>query len=454
MKKTLVLLGIFAVLFAFAYFYEYKGGLSRQQARELESSLLLIDDKEIESVSLIRAGQDTLMYVREDEDSWQIVSPVATSAENLTIQANLNAFTDARIKRRWTAARVKLYDFGLNPPEAMVIVKTRNGTEKRLMVGNQTAARGDIFVSLQEGDSQGDSAEILVTGNNVWVQATKSLFDLRDKKIAHFDEDQVNKVALNSEKANIILERSGGKWIMKSPSGVPVDDSRVTGFLRNLKSYSATAFVRERWEDGEPFGFNRPTIHIKLTLGEERSTKEIVVGKFDDEEEGYYAHESGRDPVFLIRESTHNTLAKEPFYFEERKLVSVEKEEVEEIRFSGAYRWTFVAEDTLGWYAHGDTSLKVDSSRMNRLFSSLRQVSLTEQVTYEPGDLVNYGFSSPFLEVVVVADNGEGTGFEIGDEFDDKRYIKRLDLPFVYSLPVSQVERITRWLEELKKDIS
>lgn len=64
MKKTVILLGIFLALLAFVYFYEYKGGLTREKAREEASSLLKMDEDDVESVTLIRAGGDTLAYVR------------------------------------------------------------------------------------------------------------------------------------------------------------------------------------------------------------------------------------------------------------------------------------------------------------------------------------------------------------------------------------------------------
>ncbi|MFQ6616107.1 MAG: DUF4340 domain-containing protein [Fidelibacterota bacterium] len=451
MKKTGILLGIFLALFAFVYFYEYRGGLEREKAREQESLFLRINDDDVESITLVQEGRDTLAYVRSgpDGNTWYIVSPVATSAEESSIRANVRTFADARTKRRWSVKRESLADFGLDPPEAEVLIKKKDGTEKHLLVGKETATRGDIFVALMDGEGDEDSVDVLVTTNTVRVQATKSLFDLRDKKIAHFDDTRVNKVELNWNGTDIVLEKPGGKWSMAAPRDLPLDESRIRGFLRSLKNYSARTFVSEEWEDGKPYGFDRPSVRIRLTLGEEQSTKEIVVGKLDEKEEGYYAHESGRTPVFVIRESTRNTLTKDPFYFEEKKLVGTEKEEIREIRFSGAYRWTLVREDTLGWYAHGDTTLKVDPSRINRLHSNLRSLRVTDLVTYEPGDLANYGLRIPFLEVVLTGTKGEEEGFEIGDGFNDNRYVKRRDYPYVYSLPVSQVERITRWLEEL-----
>jgi len=457
MKKTIILFILFLALAVFVYFYEYKGSQEREKVEELKASLLKIERDEIESVTLIRSEEDTITYIREEADNWRIVSPVKTEADKSAVSGNINAFINAKIKRRLETGSGRLKNFGLDPPVAEVVIKSRDSHIIHIHIGDETPIRGDLFVTIFSdlASQQRDSVEILVTAKNVYDQTQKSLFTLRDKKIAHFDDNQVRKMELISPEGEIILEKSSGEWIMAKPSGVPVDGSRVKTFLSSIKNYSVKEFVQEHFVDRKSYGFDEAVVKLILSLGEERAIKEIVIGDKKEDDESFYGYESGRSPLFLVRESTQGSLSKSPFYFQDKKIVKFEGNDITGIRFSGNYRMILTKEDTLGWYAYSDSSVKVEDSQMNRLFSRFRSLNARELVTYKPENLYDYGLSEgalqniPFLEVVLAKGELEVGGFTIGDTVKNDRYIKSQQFPFVYLISTSQVERLTEWLDEV-----
>lgn len=465
MKKTLLLLLFFVALVIFVY-YEYKGGLQREDALELASSLLKIEKEDIESVSLIRRGEvDTVVYTRAEDDNWRIISPITTQAENSATDGNISAFVNAQIKKRISIPSEKLKNFGLDPQTLEVIIKTRDNRSIHINIGDDAAVRGDLFVALAEGaDSLGsddfgssgtDTVEVFVTSTTIRGQVEKSLFDLRDKKIAHFDSDQVRKVELTSPEGMVVLEKSEVSWSMVQPRGVPVDDSRIRSFFSSVKNYTAKEFARERFDTPGEFGFENPTVKLSLALGQERATKEIVIGKKLEDEDSFYGYESGRSPVFVVREATKKSMSKAPFYFQDKKIVKFDENEITQIRFSGSHQLTLAREDTLEWYAHVDTTTRVDSTRMATLFTRFRALNARELVTYEPDNLSEYGLyeksssRAPFLEAVIANEREEIGGFVVGDTVETDRYIKNRTDPFVYRISSSQVKRLTDWLENL-----
>ncbi|MEE9167688.1 MAG: DUF4340 domain-containing protein [Candidatus Neomarinimicrobiota bacterium] len=464
MKKTLSLLFIFVTLAVFVYFYEYKGGQEREKADEIRASLLKLVEDDIESVTLSGGeDNDTITYLREDPDNWRIVSPVMTEAEISAVKGNISAFMNAKISRRLAVRKEKLQDFGLNPPAARVTIKTKENKSIELIVGDEAPTRGGLFVSVGEATlsaTQPDTVEVFVTGTNVLSQARKSLFDLRDKKIAHFDNDKVRKVELTSPEGGVTLEKSGDKWVMLLPVAARVDDSRVKSFLTSTTNYSAKEFVSERLEDRKTYGFDHPTVELILSLGDERSTKEIVIGDEGENDKEFYGYESGRSPVFLIREPTKKGLSKAPFYFQDKKIIRFREEEISRIRFSGSHQVTLTKEDTLGWYAYGDSTVEVEKSQIDGLFSRLRGLGAKEIVSYSPRDLATYGLSEkpyagvPHLEAVLADSAGDVAGFAVGDTVENDRYIKSRDYPFIYLISGSQVERLTDWLEEQTSTVS
>ena len=446
MKKILILASIAGVLGTFVYFYEIEGSKQREQDDQFEASLLKIKREDIQSVTLIQEEGEIIKYERIG-DGWEITEPVRTNVEESTVNGNYSAFANANIERRFDTTPEKLKNFGLEPAYAEVIIELIDGNKVELLIGDEAATRGDLFVAFR------DSNSVFITSNNLKTQADKTLFNLRDKKIAHYDKDEVNRIELVTEADTIIIEKSGEEWTMTSPA-LPVEVSRVNSYLNSLANYSAKEFVSEEFDDPSQYGFDKPEAKLTLSLGEEMATKELVVGKVveDGDDTDFYAYESGRSPVFVIRESNKNNIARDPFYFQDKKLAKYDEDALNEIRISGAYQITLAPQDTLGWFVSGDTTIKLEQSDMNRLFSAISSVTAAELVSEKSKNWSVYGLKNPFLEVVMTDTTGLSTGYSIGNSDEDNdRYAVSRASSRIYKVSLFSVERIVDWIEEIRE---
>ena len=445
MNKTLILATIAGALGAFVFFYEIEGGKKREEAEQYQSSLIKMDRDDIQSVTLIQEGGEIIRYQRAGE-SWEITEPIHTGVEESAINGNHSAFANAIIQRTFDTTLDKLKNFSLEPARVEVILESIEGRKVELLIGDEAPTRGDLFVSFR------DSNSVFITSDDVKSQAEKTLFDLRDKKIAHYEKDDVRRINIVSNNQTIVIEKSGDEWEMKRPD-LPVEESRVNSFLTSLTNYSAKAFTAESFSDEAEYGFNRPEVKVTLSLGEEMASKDITIGGVVDEESDdpeYHGYESGLPAVFIIRESTKNNLSRDPFYFQDKQLARFDKEALTEIRISGAYQIPLAPQDTLGWYVNADTSFKIEDSDLSRFISAIDGVNAAELVADTPDDKGNYGLKIPFLEVVVKDTLGVSTGFSIGDPDDDNdRYASSNGSERIYLVRLSQVERITGWIEEI-----
>tara|TARA_Y100000590_G_scaffold119712_2_gene136996 strand:+ start:20388 stop:21767 length:1380 start_codon:yes stop_codon:yes gene_type:complete len=444
-KKTLILAAIAGALGAFVFFYEIEGGKKREEAEHYQSSLIKMDKDDIQAVTLIQEGGEIIRYQRSGE-SWEITEPVRTGVEESAVNGNHSAFANAIIQRTLDTMPDKLKNFSLEPARVEVILESKEGKKVELLIGDEAPTRGDLFVSFR------DSNSVFITSSDLKTQAEKTLFDLRDKKIAHYEKDDVRRIELVSRNHIIVIEKTGDEWEMKTPD-LPVEESRVNSFLTSLTNYSAKAFTVESFSDESEYGFDKPEVKVNLSLGEEMASKEITIGRVVDEESDdaeYHGYESGLPAVFIIRESTKNNISRDPFYFQDKQLARFDKEALNEIRISGAYQITLAPQDTLGWYVNADTSFKIDDSDLNRFISAIDGVNAAELVADTPDDKGNYGLKIPFLEVVVKDSLGVSTGFSIGDPDDDNdRYASTNRSDRIYLVRLSQVERITDWIEEI-----
>ena len=445
MNKTLILAIVATILGLFVYFYEIEGGKDREELEAFQSSLIKIEEEDLNSVTLIQEEGDVIKYQRLG-GSWEITMPIRTSVEESAITGNYSAFINGDIKRTLNITPDKLKNFGLEPENVEVIIESKDGRKLDLLIGDTSPTRGDLFVAFK------DSNAIFITSDNIKTQSEKTLFDLRDKKIAHFNKDDVRKVELFTKKHSIVFEKIGETWFMKTPN-LPAEQSRINGFLSSLTNYSATSFVAENFQDQETFGFDNPEVKVIINLGEEMALKEITIGNplnKDSDDLEFHGYESGRPPVFTIRESTKNDLARDPFYFQDKQLARFERESLKEIRISGVYQITLSPQDTIGWYLHGDSSFNVIDSDMNRFFSAIEGVSATELISDKLDKANDYGLKEPFLEVVIIDTSDISTGFVIGNSNEDNdRYALSKTINRIYLTRISQVERVTDWIEEI-----
>ena len=71
MKHIAVLFSIFLAIALFVYFYEYRGQEVREEAGNLEESLLRLKQDEIRSVEISRPDKDAIR-IQKEGDGWAI----------------------------------------------------------------------------------------------------------------------------------------------------------------------------------------------------------------------------------------------------------------------------------------------------------------------------------------------------------------------------------------------
>ena len=206
---------------------------------------------------MIQQEGDIIKYERTGDD-WEITDPVRTSVEESVVNENYSAFANAKIKRRLNTTPDKLKNFGLEPAYGEVIVESIDGNIVELLIGDEAATRGDLFISFR------DSNSVFITSDDLKTEAEKTLFNLRDKKIAHYDKDEVNRIELATKDDTIIIEKSGDEWSMTSPD-LPVEMSRVNSYLNSLTNYSAKEFVAEEFDNPSQYGFDVPEACLLYT---------------------------------------------------------------------------------------------------------------------------------------------------------------------------------------------
>lgn len=236
-RITALLLIIVLALGAFIYFYEIRGQEVREQAQKEEQKFFANVTKD--QISQIQLTTNDGMEVTLDhvDGRWQIVSPHAAPADEITVESMLSALVSAT-KENVLQDTQPLEIYGLDA-SAKEIRFTAIGVGHFVRIGRETKLGGAKYVMV---DSARD-----VTTLPTYVLATfdRSFDELRDKRVLYFDQAAVDRIRVRraDSKDEILLEKQNGTWQIRSPLQEVADADTVETLLSDLYFVRAQEFV-------------------------------------------------------------------------------------------------------------------------------------------------------------------------------------------------------------------
>jgi len=445
MKRIFVLLFVAVSLGLFVFIYEIEGDKKRENKKEYNESLFKLNNNDIKLVRLKNKSQ-TIQYEKND-NSWNITQPINLEVDKNIIDSQISVFLNSKIKRIiGQVDENKLKNYGLGSSNIELYIETFNGLKINYEIGDESATKGDLFVFDK------DSNSVILSSNELKVQTQKTLFELRDKKIIHFDKSNVNQISIITEDDSIIIkneDKINQLWKITSHD-LNGDNSQIDNYLSSLNRYTAVDFI-DNPEKNEKSYLKNSQISIVLNLEPNRNSKTLTIGesKISNSDTVHYGFESGKSNIFLISNNDKKSLMKDSFYFQDKKLVDYDENNINEINIMGAYQLSVMNEDSLGWYISSDSTIKLDKVDMNRLFSAINGIQAVELVKSKNQD--SYGINEPFIEVLFNDSENNKKGFIIGNSDNNlNRYVKSNAANKIYKATNNSIERLTNLINELK----
>lgn len=445
MKRIFVLLFVAISLGLFVFIYEIEGDKKRKQKKEYNESLFKLNNNDIKLVRLKNKSQ--IIQYEKNDNSWNITQPINLEVDKNIIDSQISVFLNSKVKRIiGQVDENKLKNYGLGSSNIELHIETFNGLKINYEIGDESATKGDLFVFDK------DSNSVILSSNELKVQTQKTLFELRDKKIIHFDKSNVNQISIITEDDSIIIkneDKINQLWKITSHD-LNGDNSQIDNYLSSLNRYTAVDFI-DNPEKNEKSYLKNSQISIVLNLESNRNSKTLTIGesKISNSDTVHYGFESGKSNIFLISNNDKKSLMKDSFYFQDKKLVDYDENNINEINIMGAYQLSVMNEDSLGWYISSDSTIKLDKVDMNRLFSAINGIQAVELVKSKNQD--SFGINEPFIEVLFNDSENNKKGFIIGNSDNNlNRYVKSNAVNKIYKATNNSIERLTNLINEFK----
>lgn len=444
-KKTLILFGIFLALLAFVYFYEIKGGAQRE-AREKSSNQLFPTERDnVRRLELITA-KDSIVCERKG-NAWVITAPVQTEGDSALINSYLGSILESSIERKVLDTLDAPEVYGLQTPRCKVRLTTRANQVFTLAIGDENPTGSALYVKYPEKPA------VYTTSTSLWTYASKSLYDLRDKRTMHINVNEVRKIEIHSRKKGTVkLEKVGNDWQITSPVLLAANNSEVQSLLNRLANGRVKNFISETPERSAKYGFAKPQLQIVLYLGESLAKTSFTVGDTArDDGGGFYAYEESRAPVFTIENWAKDNLIKGAFELQNKKLLDFTPESPDRIVWRLENReYAAIKIDTTNWLIVLPDTVQVDNSHMNRWLEALGNFSADELESYQPKSLANYGLDLPRLQITVFKKDQQLGTILVGKETKENFYTKAGSAPYIYKIRKYSYQRIAKTPDDLR----
>ena len=458
-KTNLVISAVFAALLAFVYFYEIKGGEEREEAAKKARQLLDFSDHEATRILIERA--DTAISVAKTPDGWRLQEPVAADADQKAIERYLRNLRETEIERvvedsAATAGNASLAaKYGLEKPRLRVLIELAETVLDTVVLGEDSPTERYAYAR-----RSGENPEIFTVRAWRFDNLDKGVFDLRDRRVLAFDNDEVREIGLTGfaiEEELAIVRDDEDSWRLM-PVDRPADASSVEELLQEISSSAAEAFVSETPGEEEKAnrGLAEPILEVSLLLGEERAEKRLAIG-LEAEDGQHYALDPSRAPIFLVDSTLVNAVGKSALDLRDKQPVAVgDRDAVGKIELWQGGEAAFTAErDTTGsWHISAPEDREAKSWKLNSLLSDIDGIEVeafTADAAEEAGiDLAPYGLDVPAVRIQLTDDLDERVEIRIG-EVDGTAYLMRTGVASVYRIGTDALEDLKLGLDDVSK---
>lgn len=229
-------------------------------------------DKDVAEIS-VKSKESTFRVGSQDGLIWDLLAPVSARASDQAVQGLLRTLRNFRVAEFIDNEPFDSAKYGLNAP-ILEVALTFNEASKRkplvvrvgsINIGEGAQAKQDFYFSIGEGKTV-----FRLMGPNPVTALARPVEDLRERKLAAFPIEQVQRLVVTAEGAEVNLERSkDGQWSVDQKRG---DRVFIEEYLKSVSGLQATQFYKE----GQPINdIPKPQLEIKVSFEQLESAKNV-----------------------------------------------------------------------------------------------------------------------------------------------------------------------------------
>jgi hypothetical protein len=400
-QTTVVLAVILAALGGFYYVYEVRMGPAREKAAAEKGRLFASDPTDVTEV-WIRRNADVL-HLKRDGDGWQMLEPVKARGAAGKVNETMTNLLMAKVDREIAAKPDSLADFGLDKPAADVTLTLKDGKQLGLLLGQKNPTGTWVYAR------ERDKPAVVALGESVLRDATLPATEFRDRTVLALDAKEVSGVDIVTPTETLSVESAEGRWRLTRPVPLQADTEAIGELLEKLRGARVKEFVAEAPRSLEPYALERPwRLAIHAGRDKERTTRTLLLGRFDDAKKGVYAMRPGETSVLLLPEDVWKAVPKNVAAIRNKVVFDVESGKVTRLEIESPKGAVTLARDKDRWAITAPESLPADQVEAGAVLTQLRGLRAQAFLAEDASGIARW-LARPEVRVTVTEQGGAAT---------------------------------------------
>jgi len=367
-KTTIIIAILLAALAGYAYYFEYKGGEKKEEAKEKEKTLIEIKKEDVTQIQ-IESSNGTIVIVPSGKDAWQITRPLQSKADEATVDRILTNFEKLKYKEIIEEKPSDLSTYELKPAHLVIRIQLKKDGQKSVSVGAKNPVDNVYYIQVNS------DPRVYLAESGIGDLSSTTLQDLRDKKLTDFSSEKVQSVSLKTEKLDLQFEKENGIWKMIRPMQSPASDTEVTSLLSSLETLRATRFVDQPSADQAEYGLKIPLATVELSL-EKGLHQKIEFGKAGADT---YARIEGNPSIAAVGDSLNATFDKALEDWREKKVLVFNRFDVDEFQVKVAsHTYSFKKGESDKWDQMSPAKGEVDFEPIQNVLEKLENAEISK----------------------------------------------------------------------------
>jgi hypothetical protein len=457
LASTALFLAVAGGAVALAWFGIAKKDETAQAKKTAEEKLYAFAPAKVRAITVEAKGETTRLA--RTEAGWRVESPLQAEAERAAADALVDKVAELRRKAAIAAApdTASLARYGLSQPRARVALTLDDGKVETLALGDESSFDGSAFVRTTGGGVE------LVAGDVRW-SLERTTFDLREKRLLPFDDNELQRVDVTAPRLSYTLVRDGDTWRLDAPAKERADDATAARVLSAIRGLRATAFLASPQGD-RAHGLDKPRWKVRvvaasgaprtLLLGEARRTPSRSPSspaspasppRDEAGTSGLYAKIEGARELAVLPDGAAKDLDVDLFALRDKSVMNFDREKVAAAKFTV---------DGSSFDAKFDAKKKKEEEEAGRLASLLWTLSSLKAKAFvdETGRaLAEHGLDHPAREVALLDQGGkELDRLLVSADRGGKTFARALSSPRIVEIDPAALASLPKSADELQE---
>jgi Domain of unknown function (DUF4340) len=390
--------------------------------------ILKFDSSSITGVSLSHKATAPVTLAKEDGDQWRITAPEGLPADKDAVSSLLGSLSSLNADRVVEDKASDLKPYGLDDPSLTLNIASKDGKERKLMLGDDTPAGSDVYAMVA-----GDPRVFTIASYNK-TSVDKALNDLRDKRLVTVQPDQVSRVVFTKKAQSIEFARTKDGWQILRPNPIRADSSAVDEFVRSVSGARMDLSGTDNDRARAGFAGAAPLASVTLTGNQGSQTLDVRKSKDD-----YYAKSSAANGIYKVDSSLGTSLDKSLDDFRNKKIFDFGFEDPSRVEMHlGPKSWVLTRSGSDWWW----NGKKIDPTGVDQIIEKLRDLTATLFPTS--------GFSTEEFDATVTSSDGKRTERVLFSKSANGYIAKRENEPSLYQLDSTSVSDLENAANALK----